>query len=126
MDLASVTLGGHVRLDDVGEVTDWPSLSEVAADYWRYQRLPDRDKKADDMAARTCVHDLVGEPAWSDALELIDVLLSHAVDGEVGLVAAGPLEELVLLAAQGPTFIPGIETRARQDSRWAAAGTKPT
>jgi hypothetical protein len=103
MDDASVGTDGQVRLDERNLVREWPALTELVADYWRYQRLSGRAREADDMAAWVCVHDLVGVPAWDRVIDLIDELLTQAADaGEVGLVAAGPLEELVLPAEQGP------------------------
>ena len=121
MDNASVSSDGRVRLVEYDKVREWSSLVELAADYWRYQRLNGRQREADGMAAWTCVHDLVGEPAWEGSLDLIDALLSAADDGEIGLLAAGPLEELVYPVGQGPDFISGIEARGRRDRRWAAA-----
>ena len=73
------------------------------------------------MAPWFCVHDLVGNLAWNGSLELIDVLLAQAADDEIGFVAAGPLEELVYPVEQGRLVIVGIESRARQHSRWAQA-----
>jgi hypothetical protein len=122
MDAVSISSEGRVRLDEYDLVRDWLSLAELASDYWRFHRLPCPEQDADHMAAWTCVHDLVGEPAWEGALTLLDAVLAQAADDdEIGLVAAGPLEELVCPAGQGPLFISGLEFRARGDRRWALA-----
>lgn len=121
MDSASVDPDGRVRLDDSVETRAWPSLGDLVADYWRYQRLPRRAKASGDMAAWTCVYDLVSDPAWDRALDLIDALIAQASAYELGDVGAGPLEELVVPVAQGPRFITELETRARRDRKWATA-----
>ncbi len=74
------------------------------------------------MAAWECVHDLVGEPAWERAVDLIDALLAQASDdGEAMLVGAGPLEDLLSPRTQGAMFIAGVEQHARRDRMWAVA-----
>ncbi|WP_375504752.1 hypothetical protein [uncultured Jatrophihabitans sp.] len=103
MDSAWVGPDGRVRLDGFDTVREWSSLADLAANYWRYQRLPNRARATAEMDAWDCVHDLVGEPAWEGAVELIASLLEVATDDdEVGLVAAGPLEELLEPVDQGP------------------------
>lgn len=121
MESASVDPEGRVRLDGSVETGAWPSLGDLVAGYWRYQRLPRRARALADMAAWTCVYDLVSEPAWRRALDLIDVLIAQANVHELGDVGAGPIEELGVPAAQGRRFITELETRARRDRKWAAA-----
>jgi hypothetical protein len=118
---ARVDADGRVQLDGIDVAKEWPSVAALAADYLRYERLSGEAKEADDMAAWECVFDLVSEPAWAGAVNLIDELLRQANEDEVGMIAAGPLEELVVPREQGPRFIDAIEVHAREDQRWIHA-----
>jgi hypothetical protein len=112
VDAAVVSADGRVRLDEVGVARQWPSVADLATDYLRYIRSSGTAKEDDDVAAWVCVIDLVSEPAWSGAVDLIDELLRQAAtEYEIGMIAAGPLDELVLPGEQGPRFIESIEAR---------------
>jgi len=63
------------RTDDLGH--RWVSLHDLAADYWRWQRLSEQAKQEDEMAAWSCVDDLMRTPV-PQALDVIQALLDLA------------------------------------------------
>lgn len=119
---AVVEADGRVRLDDAEFHREWVSLAALASDYLAYVRLSGKAKASADMAAWECVHDLTTPPAWLGAVDLIDALLAAAsTDDDVGMIAAGPLWDLMSEPDEARRFIDAIETRARQDSGWREA-----
>lgn len=103
----------------------------IADGWWRYQRLsvgPRSDRKAlelgepqDVVAAVEAVDDcvLIGGP---EALDLVAALVRAAdSDDDLGLVGAGPLEDL--LTRHGATLVDSIDDLARRDPQFAQALT---
>jgi hypothetical protein len=116
---------GVVRWRDADGIAHvWASLAELAADWWRYQRLSAREKESDPMTAWDCVVDSTDafEPLHPRALDVIQALVDGAQDeaDDVGLVGAGPLEEL-LNGEHSAEFVDDIERRARQHPRFRKA-----
>jgi hypothetical protein len=104
---------GRVRYDDLGTPYEWASLQDLAADYWRWQRLPRQEQEDDRMAAWSCVDDLMDRPA-PVALDVIEALLILAKsDQERCDVGAGPLEDLLSHRGHGERFVDEVERRAR-------------
>jgi hypothetical protein len=123
------------RLDDRGRVVwrdddevihEWASLTDLAIDWWRYQRLTEKEKDADSMVARECVEEFVNpvcaEKPHPLAVDVIQALVDAAADGDdLGQVGAGPLEDLVSHSGQGALVVDEVERRARHDPRFRAA-----
>jgi hypothetical protein len=104
-------------------------MGAVVDGWWRYQRLlvgARSDRKAlelgepqDVVAAAEVVDDRVcsGGP---EALDLVAALVRGAdTDDDLGLVGAGPLEDL--LTRHGATLVDDVDNLARRDPRFARA-----
>lgn len=108
--------------------TEQPSTDAVVAGWWEYQRLL-RGNRAErtrlevplswPSAAADAVSDSV-DAGGDAALDLVAALIRAAPDSEgLGLVGAGPLENLV--HAHGSALVDGIETLARREPGFAEA-----
>jgi hypothetical protein len=103
---------------------EWASLADLAADWWRYQRLSEREQDADPMIAWECVEAFVGLDGLPHhrALEVIQALLDQAEnDFEVVGVGAGPLEDLVEHSGHGVLVLDDVEAFAQRNARWRRA-----
>ncbi len=122
MHSTNIAPDGSIHFAGFRLEASWPSLTDLAAEFWRYTRLSDREKDQDDeMQAYCCVSDLVDEFPWPRALELISELINLAEDDdEICYIAAGPLEDLVR-ASQALQLVSQIEVRARRDPRFRRA-----
>ena len=112
---AVIDRDGVVSYDDLGH--RWVSLHDLAADYWRWQRLSEQAKQEDEMAAWSCVDDLMRTPV-PQALDVIQALLDLAeTDQELCNVGAGPLEDLLSHFGHGEQFVDEVERRGGRDPR---------
>jgi hypothetical protein len=123
MDEVAVDRDGRVRLHATcgGVRREWQSLPDLATDYVAFVKLSSEAMDSADWAAWDCVEDLTDRPAWAGVVDLIGALLAAAGDDAVGLIAPGPLWEIINDPAEAPRFIDEIEARARLDSLWASA-----
>lgn len=103
--------------------------ADVVPAWWKYQRLasggrPERKalelgEPADAVAAAAAVYLLVDQ-GGSEALALVSALVDGAeTDDDVGLVGAGPLEDL--LVCHGATMVDELDDLARRNPRFAEA-----
>ena len=118
---AELAPDGSVHYDDLREKRSWPSVGELAAEYWAYQHLTGRDRERADQAAWACVSALMEDPSprWVEVVQaLVD---SAATDGDLGLVGAHAIEELMRFNGHGDEVIDEVERRARRDRRFRSA-----
>jgi hypothetical protein len=116
---------GVIRWRDWADADhEWGSLAELAADWWRYQRLTGRAKEADPMIAWECVREFgdLDDAPHPRVMDVIQALVDAAQsDDELSLVGAGPLEDLLSHSGHGALVVDEVERRARQQSRFRAA-----
>jgi hypothetical protein len=118
-------VGSRDQKTDDGVAHEWASIAELAADWWRYERLSGPEKDVHPMIAWECVEEFVAgldNPPHQRVLDVIDALLEQAMnDFEVSRVGAGPLEDLVSHPGHGLLVLDAVEARARRDPRWRQA-----
>lgn len=108
---------GRVQFDDIDASHEWASVDELAADFWRWQRLDTKEQQLDSMAAYFCIDDLMASPD-PGALDVVEALLASAeTDQECCYVGAGPLEDLLSHHGHGRRFVGEVEQRAHRTSR---------
>ncbi|HKC27056.1 MAG TPA: hypothetical protein VKB75_03500 [Jatrophihabitans sp.] len=117
---------GRVRSEDWhGPAHEWGSLSELAADYWRHERLSGREKEADPMFAWDCVCDLAGGSGDGPHPRVLDVIqaLVDTADNDCELISvgSGPLETVLSHSGHGEALVDMVERRARQEPRFRKA-----
>lgn len=92
-----------------------PTTSEIVRAYFEYKRTQDD--------ALHWAWDLVDDEGFDDPVakwsQILALLEAAPDDWQIGLLAAGPLEDLI--RRQGPTVIDWIEAEAPRNSRLRAA-----
>ena len=101
------------------------SDSQLVADYWEHWRLA-RGDRAERLRAQgaNVAHDYVSDAVEDGAPAVVDLIVALAEgapsDGDVGLIGAGPLEELLslhstrLATVGGAALLDAIDAGARR------------
>jgi len=98
----------------IGSTVEWASVNELAADYWRFQRLSGEEKEVVQSSPWDCVSDWMDEPAtgW---LNLLSALVETASDEDVAMVGVHCVEDLLTYHADNEAIVGEIETWARRN-----------